>query len=172
MFFKQCITNACGTVAVLHAALNVYTETPAADDSFIATLAQSLKGKTPVERGKLIAANKVIKAIHDSAACVDGKDVSHLFFYITLSSFLHRWLLRCLYSVLIAVMLCSLRKRAAIIIAHSSQLVAICTSWMGEKTRRLFTEVRQEGHSLTTPSPFSKSSWRKVITLMVLICLF
>ena len=103
MFFNQCITNACGTVAVLHVALNVYTETPAADDSFIATLAQSLKSKTPMERGKLIAANKAIKAIHDSAACADGKDVSHLF-YITLSSFFHRWLLRCLYSVLIAVM--------------------------------------------------------------------
>lgn len=78
MFFKQYIANACGTVAVLHSALNVYKEIPAACDTFVASLARLLANKTPAERGKLIATNEDIKRIHNAVACVNGKDVPQL----------------------------------------------------------------------------------------------
>jgi len=63
-FVKQTISNACGTISLLHTVYNLPEEFPLAKGKFFDTLLQATKSKTPEERAKALENDSSIEAAH------------------------------------------------------------------------------------------------------------
>jgi len=69
-FIKQRIGNACGTIGLLHALMNLpesLREASVVRNSWIDTFAQLTKNKTPVEKAEVLENDTVIATLHDDA---------------------------------------------------------------------------------------------------------
>lgn len=66
---KQYANNACGTVGVLHAFLNLIEKYPylVEKDSFLSKFYQETKGKNPDERGHHLVQSKDLEEAHKEA---------------------------------------------------------------------------------------------------------
>lgn len=72
---KQTVSNACGTVAILHALLNAHIEGligPFPEESYCSKLLRETKDMTPDERAVYLERDDAIEAVHETAA-VEGQ---------------------------------------------------------------------------------------------------
>jgi ubiquitin carboxyl-terminal hydrolase L3 len=67
-FMKQTVSNACGTVGILHAVGNARDQITFRTDSFFPRFLASTLDKTPLEMAALLEANEEIEQSHGSAA--------------------------------------------------------------------------------------------------------
>lgn len=66
IFIKQTISNACGTIGLLHSLAN--SDVTIAPDSPLAKFIQLAKSKTPEQRAELLEKTELFASIHSSAA--------------------------------------------------------------------------------------------------------
>lgn len=72
---KQTVSNACGTVAILHAMLNAMEHLPAySNESYIARFLERTKDMTPDERAAYLEADDEIEHVHEDAAAEGQSD--------------------------------------------------------------------------------------------------
>lgn len=64
VFFRQTVGNACGTIGLLHALANNVTDLGIESGSVVARILEEGKGKTPMERGKLLEKSNALADIH------------------------------------------------------------------------------------------------------------
>lgn len=80
VFMRQTIANACGTFALIHALANAGI--PLEDDSPLHKLFEDCKGKSPMERARLIEVSGDIERVHESTA-MDGQTPVRPSFYFS-----------------------------------------------------------------------------------------
>lgn len=66
----QTVGNACGTIGLIHAALNCAAALPPAPGSFLARFGAACEGKSPAERAHLLASDAALDAAHGAAAAL------------------------------------------------------------------------------------------------------
>lgn len=74
LWMKQTISNACGTMALIHALAN--SDVTFAPESPLAVFIDQCKDKTPVERAKLLEETTLFGSIHSAAANSGQTDAS------------------------------------------------------------------------------------------------
>ncbi|KAI6001923.1 hypothetical protein EDD15DRAFT_2158060 [Pisolithus albus] len=81
-WMKQTISNACGTMALIHALSN--SDVTLLPESPLAKFIDECKGKTPVECSTLLATTPLFASIHSSAAMAGQTDASTADMHTTL----------------------------------------------------------------------------------------
>ncbi|KAK4471309.1 hypothetical protein MN116_004748 [Schistosoma mekongi] len=68
ILIKQTVSNACGTIAILHAIANNRQHLSIKDGSFLSSLLDGFENKTPNERGVVVESKKELSALHEKSA--------------------------------------------------------------------------------------------------------
>ncbi|KAH8877849.1 Ubiquitin carboxyl-terminal hydrolase isozyme L3 [Schistosoma japonicum] len=68
ILIKQTVSNACGTIAILHAIANNRQHLSIKDGSFLSSVLDGFENKTPNERGAIVESKRELSILHEKSA--------------------------------------------------------------------------------------------------------